>query len=152
MCARMLLINVYVLKCVQQWSHSQWIRKGMIGDQLLWLITLLNGTFHFRIMNFLSMSGATFVYMLEKLNATGRILRTLCKCVCRFPSCPLLPKQCTACFPSYKLSFENGMTMFSLEWTLNTWKEQGRKNLADFGIITPHASLWYLPRQQSMSS
>jgi len=53
--------------------------------------------------------------MLKKPNASGRILGTLCKCVCRFPSLPLLPKQCTTCFPSYELSFGNGMTMFWLE-------------------------------------
>jgi len=26
---RMLLVNVYVLRCVHQWNHSQWTRRRM---------------------------------------------------------------------------------------------------------------------------
>jgi len=52
---------------------------------LLRLIILLNDTFRFGILNFLSILGATLVYMLERLNASDRTSLKIAQVYLPFP-------------------------------------------------------------------
>jgi len=59
--------DVYVDKILRNELGKEWLE-----NLLLRLTILLNDTIRFRILNFLSILGATFLYMFERLNASDR--------------------------------------------------------------------------------
>jgi len=61
------------------------LEKEWLENFLLWLIILLNDTFRFRILNFLSILGATLIYMPERLNASDRTSLNIMQVYLLFP-------------------------------------------------------------------